>query len=45
MFKLKPLLCSASLLLTFTATAHTPYLAPASFEPLGGWVDTGRCFC
>lgn len=44
MFKLKPLLCSATLLLTFTATAHTPYLAPASFEPLGGWVTLDAAF-
>ena len=44
MFKLKPLLCSAALLLTFTATAHTPYLAPASFEPLAGWVTLDAAF-
>jgi uncharacterized GH25 family protein len=44
MFNLKPLFSSASLLLAFTATAHTPYLAPASFEPLGGWVTLDAAF-
>lgn len=34
----------ASALLSFTATAHVPYLAPESFEPIRGWVSLEASF-
>ncbi len=44
MVNFTPLLCATSLLVVFTTSAHTPYLAPASFEPLGGWVTLDAAF-